>query len=155
VTFNPSDISDHYAREEAYKYLNLLYQCGVFVSRSTASFLKANLFTLWTMPVLQLAFLIFFIINADGTELLKGWILLLPAFFVGLVAGALYFSYFVILTRKLPKKLHELALSSACQATNIGMLFANVCSLYIQWCLFKSNSIEDQAGGKCPAWIVL
>jgi len=46
VAFNPSQISDHNARDKAYKYLNLLYQCGVFFSRSSGSYLKANLCTL-------------------------------------------------------------------------------------------------------------
>jgi len=107
------------------------------------------------MPVLQLGFLIFFIVNAAGNNYLEGWILLLPAFCVGLLGGAVYVNGYCMLTRNLPKKHHELALSSACQADSIGILSANICSLYIQWCLFKANGIEEQAGGSCPnfGWV--
>jgi len=150
VAFNPSQIAIDSARNQAYKYLNLLYQCGVFFSRSFGSYLKANLCTLWIMPMLQVGFLIFFILNAAGNNYVKGWILLLPAFCVGLIGGAVYVNAYCMLTRDFPKKLHELALSSTSQADSIGIMLSNICSLYIQWCLFKANGIEEQAGGTCP-----
>merc|ERR1719320_119922 len=151
VAFDPSKISDENARDQAYKHLNLLYQCGVFLSRSSGSYLKASLCTLWTMPALQCGFLIFFIINAAGSNLWVGWSLLLPAFCVGLLGGAVYVNAYCMVTRNLPKKFHEFALSSASQADSIGIMLANVTSLYIQWCLFKANGIADQAGGRCPS----
>jgi len=150
VAFDPSQISDHESRKNAYQDLNLLYQCGVFLSRSSGSYLKANLCTLWTMPLLQCGFLIFFIINAAGNNFWVGKSLMAPAFCVGLLGGAVYVNAYCMLTRKLPKKFHELALSSASQADSIGIMLANITSLYIQWCLFKANGIADQAGGRCP-----
>jgi len=150
VAFNPSQISDHNARDKGYKHLNLSYQCAVFLARSCGSYLKANLCVLWILPVLQLGFLIFFIFNAAGENFVKGWILLVPAFCVGFIAGYFYVNAFCMLTYRLPKKFHEFALFSASQANSIGIMAANICSLYIQWCLFKANSIEDQAGGSCP-----
>ena len=140
------------ARHRAYQYFNLLYQVGVLISRSSGRLFTLSLGWLWALAGLQVAMLVLF--GADGaTQLLVGYVLLLPAMVVGLLGGVNYVQTFMAIDRELPPRLRELALSTASVGSPVGILLANVSGLFIQWCLWQSLSISEEgsAGGhQCP-----
>uniref|UniRef100_A0A7S4L226 Battenin n=1 Tax=Guillardia theta TaxID=55529 RepID=A0A7S4L226_GUITH len=46
-------LDDESARNQFYRTSNIMYQCGVFVSRSCGQFFTINLYVLWVVPLLQ------------------------------------------------------------------------------------------------------
>jgi len=136
-------------RDFAYKALNLTYQVGVFVSRSSGLLLQPTVATLWLMPILQCAFWGFF--AADSVQhFWYGWTVLMPAFVVGLLGGAVYVNAFTLIDRNLSPEYRELALSATSFGVDAGILVGNVAGLVCQWCLFQANNISSETSGTCP-----
>jgi len=149
-SFDPAQIDDASARDEAYKYMNFLYQWGVFLSRSSTVFFVLNKFTLWTMPVVQCLLLVFFSFNAT-LQFWNGWSLLVPAFVTGLIGGLVYANAFTLISKEVQKEYVEFSLSAASVADSLGILIGDIASLFIQACIFQSLGISDQADTTCPA----
>lgn len=129
------------ARSKFYTFANWTYQAGVFVSRSSGMYLKANVTVLWLMPFLQAGFLLFFVTDALW---LYWWdfSLLVPCFCTGLLGGAVYVNAFTLIARKFrPGPLRELALTAAGVGNSLGVLTSDVTGLFIQACLFKAHDI--------------
>jgi len=57
--------SSESARNRFYTYANSCYQAGVFLSRSSGTIYRATTQELWYMPVLQMALLLFFVVDAQ------------------------------------------------------------------------------------------
>ena len=148
IAFDPSQVSEHTARDQAYRTLNFLYQWGVFISRSSGMLLSANRFYLWLMPVLQCAMLIFFYLNALH-QFWNGWSLLIPAFVTGLLGGAVYVNAFTLIDREVERAYREFALTTASVADSIGIISADVTSMFLQACLYKSLGFAAQADMTC------
>jgi hypothetical protein len=87
------------ARGRMYSLLGCMYQTGVFISRSSGKLLTVSRLQLWIMPLLQAAFLVFFVLDA----VFHFWIdlgLLFPALCTGLLGGAVYVhGYMLLLAR--------------------------------------------------------
>ena len=147
--------NSQHERELAYSYMNLCYQIGVFASRSSALWVSAkSLSTLWVMPLVQCGLLALFTVEAaTGHPLaLEGAGLLAPAALAGLLGGAVYVNAFVMINRDVAPERREFALGAVAVADSMGILIADVMSLWWQWCLFKAGGkdLADQADGKCP-----
>ena len=54
----------------------------------------------------------------------------------------------------MPAELKEFALASVSVADSLGIMFADVMSLYIQSCIYKMNNVEGAVVG-CPYWVVV
>lgn len=134
-------LDDDHARRMFYTYANWTYQIGVFVSRSSGMYLKANTAILWIMPLLQAGFLVFFVTDAVWLYWWD-WSLLGPCFCTGLLGGAVYVNAFTLIARKFPAgPRRELALTVTSLANTSGILISNVGGLFIQACLFKVHDI--------------
>ncbi|KAL7547267.1 hypothetical protein ACHAWF_010592 [Thalassiosira exigua] len=133
-TFSPSHLSK--------------YQAGVFLSRSSGNLCIASIRILWLMPMLQVANLYFFWQDAVH-HFLYSYILLLPCFFAGLLGGAVYVQGYSRINMDMPVELKEFALTSACVADSLGILVADICSLFIQSCIYKENHVTG-AVVDCP-----
>ena len=137
------------ARERAYQRLNLMYQCGVFVSRSSGLLLRPSALRMNLAPCLQLAMLALFV--SDGyAHFWTGQSLLAPAFVVGLFGGACYVLTATLINIEVPRQHRELALAATSAASDLGTMFANITSLFVQWCLFAANGVADVSYGRCP-----
>lgn len=75
--------------------------------------------------------------------------LLLPSFFAGLLGGGVYVQGFSRINADMPIQLREFALSSASVADSLGVMLADVLSLFIQSCIYQENHIEG-AVVECP-----
>ena len=136
------------ARNSFYVASNWIYQLGVFLSRSSGAFFTAPMWLLWLMPLLQTVNLIFFYFVAVY-KILYNYVLLLPAFFVGLLGGAVYVSGYQRINKDMPLSLREIALSTSSLADSCGILLADVSGLFIQACIYQHHEI-DGALVKCP-----
>ena len=148
IAFDPTKVAMHSARDEAYRELNFLYQWGVFVSRSSGRLLSANRGMLWLMPALQCGMLAFFYLDAMH-QFWSGWSLLAPAFATGLLGGAVYVNAFTLIDREVEKAYREFALTTASVADSIGIISADVSSMWLQACLYKSLGFPEQADMTC------
>ena len=70
-------------------------------------------------------------------------------FFVGLLGGGVYVQGYNRINVDMPKELREFALSSASVADSVGILVADISSLFIQSCIYERNGI-DGAVVNCP-----
>jgi battenin len=94
------------ARNAFYVYGNWTYQVGVFVSRSSGMFWKADMRALWTMPTLQFLLLVFFVLDAFY-EWWYNWALLVLCFVAGLFGGAVYVGGFSLMSETVDSNLKE------------------------------------------------
>ena len=75
--------------------------------------------------------------------------LLIVCFVVGLLGGGVYVQGYNRINVDMPKELREFALSSASLADSVGILVADITSLYIQSCIYQTNGV-DGAKVSCP-----
>mmetsp|Transcript_10177 Transcript_10177/g.14622 ORF Transcript_10177/g.14622 Transcript_10177/m.14622 type:complete len:106 (-) Transcript_10177:137-454(-) len=103
---------------------------------------------LWVMPMLQLVNLcIFWSISIN--HFWYDYSLLIMCFVVGLLGGGVYVQGYNRINADMPKELREFALSSASVADSVGILVADISSLFIQSCIYQSNGING-AVVDCP-----
>lgn len=136
------------SRGNFYIASNWVYQIGVFLSRSSGAFYTAPIWLLWTMPVLQTINLIFFY-HVAISKFWYNYFLLIPAFYVGLLGGAVYVSGYQRINKDLPLPLREMALSSSSVADSFGILLADISGLFIQACIYDHHGVEG-AVVTCP-----
>ncbi|KAL7527879.1 hypothetical protein ACHAXR_002179 [Thalassiosira sp. AJA248-18] len=136
------------ARAQFYHYSNWTYQAGVFLSRSSGNFCTASIPMLWAMPFLQVVNLYFFWLNSIH-HFWYNYSLLLPCFFAGLLGGGVYVQGYSRVNMDMPMELKEFAIASVGIADSLGILVADILSLFIQSCIYKENNIEG-AVANCP-----
>ena len=136
------------ARNNFYTNSNWAYQIGVFVSRSSGAFCIAPMWILWLMPILQCVNLVFFYFVAQNHFWYSNF-LLIPCFYVGLLGGSVYVNGYMRINQDLPFEIREFALSTVSVADSLGTMIADISGLFIQSCLYKSNSING-AVVSCP-----
>ena len=136
------------ARNRAYQVLNLAYQVGVLISRSSGELFTIGHAARWALAVLQLVLLVLFVADALA-QAVVGDALVAPALGVGLIGGTLYVQTFMAIDRELPPDKRELALATSSVADTTGILLADVTGLYVQWCVFDALAIQPRSG-ECP-----
>ena len=70
-------------------------------------------------------------------------------FVAGLLGGGVYVQGYNRINADMPKELREFAISSASVADSLGILVADICSLFILSCIYQRNGI-DGAVVSCP-----
>ena len=92
------------------------------------------------MPALQFGNLAFYL----AVALYKFWFgpwFLVPAFYMGLLGGAVYVNFFARIIKDLPLEQQEAALGVFTTADTCGILVADVFRLYMQSCIYERNGI--------------
>ena len=136
------------ARAQFYHYANWTYQVGVFLSRSSGNLFTVSLTMLWVMPLLQgVNLVLFWMISVH--HFWYDYSLLIMCFVAGLLGGGVYVQGYNRINADMPKELREFAISSASVADSLGILVADICSLFIQSCIYQRNGI-DGAVVSCP-----
>jgi battenin len=74
---------------------------------------------------------------------------MLPCFFTGLLGGSVYVQGFSRVNTDMPIELKEFAVASVGVADSLGILVADVLSLYLQSCIYSKHGIEG-AVVDCP-----
>uniref|UniRef100_A0A7S2SJG6 Battenin n=2 Tax=Mucochytrium quahogii TaxID=96639 RepID=A0A7S2SJG6_9STRA len=130
------------ARADFYSYANWAYQAGVFISRSSGAFISLNKIHLWIMPMMQVGFFAFFLLDSTYHFWMNNG-LLAPAFLTGLLGGAVYVHGFLLISKEMPENRREFSLSAASIADTFGILLADVSGIFIQGCIMASNNVVD------------
>jgi len=100
------------------------------------------------MPFLQVVNLYFFWMNSIH-HFWYNYGLLLLCFFAGLLGGGVYVQGYSRVNADMPLELKEFAIASVAIADSLGILVADILSLYIQSCIYKQNHL-DGAVVDCP-----
>mmetsp|Transcript_10507 Transcript_10507/g.17707 ORF Transcript_10507/g.17707 Transcript_10507/m.17707 type:complete len:117 (-) Transcript_10507:112-462(-) len=109
------------------------------------------MWALWLMSALQCVNVWFFwIVAADQVSVLYNNLLLIPAFYVGLLGGAVYVHSFTRICSDLPLPYREFALSATSVGEGFGIVVADVIGLFLQACLYQIHGLEG-AVVSCPA----
>ncbi|KOO34019.1 tpr domain containing protein, partial [Chrysochromulina tobinii] len=146
----PRRIDDAGSRLNAYHTFNLLYQCGVLVSRASGMLFTLPRPVLHALVVLQVALLVGFVGDA-ATQTITGWPLHAGALTVGLIGGTLYVQMFLLIDREMPPAKREAALATCTCADTAGVLAGEFTGLFTQFCLFDYLNLLTR--GQCP-WSV-
>ncbi|GAX15682.1 hypothetical protein FisN_3Hh156 [Fistulifera solaris] len=147
-------IEDSTKRNQFYQTSNWLYQTGVFVSRSSGTFLTLSPTTLWVLPLLQVLNLLFFSVIAlqspQTSWLYNQPLLYATSTWTGILGGAVYVhGYKRILVDFQGTSLTEMALATTSVAEGIGILMADILGLFLQGCLYQVHHL-DNALVHCP-----
>jgi len=148
-SFDPSQVSIPENRDEAYLWLNFLYQWGVFISRSSTILFVLNRTSLWIMPFIQIGMLLLFSFNATN-QFWNGLSLLVPAFITGLLGGGVYVNAFTLISKEVEQAYVEFSLSAASVADTFGIICGDILSMFLQGCLYQQLGFANQADVSCP-----
>ncbi|KAL7072347.1 hypothetical protein ACQ4LE_008513 [Meloidogyne hapla] len=117
---------------QQYRWYQVLYQLGVFISRSSVKLFPIRASLLPTLALLQIlnAFLLFFE-SLNGLAHLPHIILLMfIIFYEGLLGGAAYVNTFSAIHRTVSKANREFCISFATIADSLGIVLAGFSSIY-------------------------
>jgi battenin len=146
-------VRDEAARKLFYLQTNLAYQVGVFVSRSSTFLVRATLAAVWVAPALQVVLLLFFVSDAAVHFFYVQWALVGLGFVSGLFGGFVYVNAFTLIATTVSDDVREFSLSAASMGDSFGIIASDICSLWIQSCLYAVNGIFNNAsegGVTCP-----
>ncbi|XP_013381913.1 battenin [Lingula anatina] len=113
--------------DEQYEWYQMDYQLGVFISRSSGSFLPIN--RLWVLPILQFVNLGVFTSDAILRYMPSIWIVLVLIFWEGLLGGAAYVNTFRKIREEIPADHREFSLGVASLGDALGIAVAGMVSI--------------------------
>lgn len=114
-----------------YRWYQVLYQTGVFVSRSSIKVIQLNMLSIALMPVIQLINTVFFMLNAIYAFVPSMAIVCIIVLYEGLIGGGSYVNTFHHIHKKVHPSIREFALSTVSLADSIGILVAALVSIPI------------------------
>lgn len=77
----------------------------------------------------------------------------MPCFFAGLLGGSVYVQGYSRVSMDMPVELKEFAIASTGIADSLGILVADILSLFIQACIYSKNHLEE-AVVDCPVSMI-
>ncbi|KAI6171509.1 Battenin [Aphelenchoides bicaudatus] len=119
------------SKSSQYRWYQVLYQLGVFISRSSVNFIQLPFIGLMMLPILQCMNAIFFFFDAIYFIVPHIWITFVLIFFEGLFGGAAYVNTFYKIHRKVHPSVKEFSLGIASVADTGGIVLSGFSSLPI------------------------
>ncbi|KAK3103607.1 hypothetical protein FSP39_020493 [Pinctada imbricata] len=125
--------------KEQYRWYQVDYQLGVFISRSSVNILKIN--KLWVLPILQFANLGVLTYQVFYRFIPNIWIIFAIVLFEGLLGGAAFVNTFYKISEDIAPEYKEFSLSVATIADSFGISVAgavsipshnHICSLHLK-----------------------
>uniref|UniRef100_A0A7E4UPT7 Battenin n=1 Tax=Panagrellus redivivus TaxID=6233 RepID=A0A7E4UPT7_PANRE len=114
--------SFHMSRHSQYRWYQVLYQVGVFISRSSVNIWALPKLLLFLLPVLQLSCAFFFAFEAIYLFLPHIWIVFIIIVFEGLLGGACYVNTYYHVHREVAPDVREYSISITSCADSIGIM---------------------------------
>src|SRR5205823_1911238 len=112
--------------KEQYRWYQVDYQLGVFISRSSIKLLRINY--LWIMPILQLANVIILLVEVMHPYLPTIWVMLGIVLFEGLLGGGAYVNTFYKITKEVQPQHREFSMAIASTGDGLGIAIAGFSS---------------------------
>lgn len=107
---------------EQYRWYQVTYQIGVFVSRSSVNIIQFR--AVWVMALLQGINVIFFLFEAIYMFTPTIWIIFAMIFFEGLLGGGAYVNTFYRMSKEIPATRREFSMSVVTLSDSIGITAA-------------------------------
>lgn len=126
LIFFPSIWLDHSAQ---YRWLQVDYQVGVFISRSSVNFFETK--HIWFMSILQFFNVIYFTYEAVYLTAPTIWIIFGLVFWEGLLGGCCYVNTFNRITKELPTRYKSFGMAFAGIGESLGIVGAGLLSIPI------------------------
>ena len=130
---------------KVYVLINVCYQVGVFISRSSLSYFQVPHEHLWVLSALQMMNFLIFLASSEFMFMTSMWVLCPMAIWTGLMGGGSYVNIFhSILTQPgLEQSEKEMATSLALMFNSSGIVTASLFSLWIRntWFSYLDNQI--------------
>ncbi|VDO52809.1 unnamed protein product [Haemonchus placei] len=114
-----------------YRWYQVLYQVGVFISRSSIKVVQLNMLCIGLMPVFQLLNTAFFMLNAIYAFIPNFAIVCAIVLYEGLIGGGSYVNTFHHIHKKIDPEVRSFALSTVSLADSVGILLAALTSIPI------------------------
>lgn len=108
--------------QSQYRWLQVVYQIGVFVSRSSGNLLSFH--NIWWMSIWQFFNIFYFISEVLYSPTPSIWITFLITFWVGLLGGFAYVNTFYRMMKEIPSPRQNFALGAVTVAESIGIVLA-------------------------------
>ncbi|KAF4530893.1 hypothetical protein B566_EDAN016411 [Ephemera danica] len=112
---------------EQYRWLQVDYQIGVFISRSSVNLIKIK--PLWLLAVLQGLNVILFTTEVIIYFVPVFWIILIAVLWEGLLGGAAYVNTFYQITKTIPEDRLEFSLGITTLSDAVGIALAGFLSI--------------------------
>lgn len=113
--------------KEQYRWLQVMYQVGVLISRSSVNFIQIR--KLWLLPLLQFANMVFILSEAYFLFLPSFWIVVVIVLYEGLLGGAAYVNTFYRISKDVAPQHREFSLRIASLADSTGIALAGAIAL--------------------------
>uniref|UniRef100_T1JBF2 Battenin n=1 Tax=Strigamia maritima TaxID=126957 RepID=T1JBF2_STRMM len=113
--------------DEQYRWFQVDYQLGVFISRSSVNLFTIN--ALWILPVLQFANLVVFLIEVQTRFLPSIWLVFILILFEGLLGGAAYVNTYYKMRQKIPAEKLKFSMAVVPLADTLGIAIAGAIAL--------------------------
>ena len=110
-----------------YRWLNVDYQIGVFVSRSTVNIYSVD--RIWLMAVFQFINVIYFLCEVILYITPSIWITFLIVFWEGLLGGGAYVNTFYKMSKEVSPVRKQFAISVVALADSIGISIAGLTAI--------------------------
>ncbi|CAI2353307.1 unnamed protein product [Caenorhabditis sp. 36 PRJEB53466] len=107
-----------------YRWYQVLYQLGVFLSRSSIKLIELPMWVLYLLPILQLSNMVFFFFDALYWFVPHIAIIFALIIFEGLFGGSSYVNTFHKIHNKVEPDVREYCLSAASMGDSLGVNFA-------------------------------
>lgn len=121
LIFFPHIWLDHASQ---YRWLQVDYQIGVFVSRSSLSLFETN--QIWIMSVLQFVNVIYFGFQAVFMYVPTIWIVFIIVFWEGLLGGCCYVNTFNRISKELPIRYKQFGMGMTTIGQSCGVVLAGL-----------------------------
>ncbi|KAL5285946.1 CLN3 family protein [Megaselia abdita] len=114
-------------KESQYRWLNVDYQIGVFISRSSVNLLTIN--KLWLLSVFQLVNVVYFLFEVIYFFTPSIWIIFAIVFWEGLLGGGAYVNTFYKMSKEVHPVRREFAMGCVVQSDSFGIALAGFLSM--------------------------
>lgn len=115
---------------DAYVTYGTLYQLGVFISRSSSSFIRIR--RVYIPSLLQFLNLIIFIYQSIYMIIPNVYLVMVMVFYEGLLGGASYVNTFMLVSETVPHQDREFAMGSVGISDSAGVVCAGLISMWLE-----------------------
>ncbi|KAF5285716.1 hypothetical protein FQA39_LY16522 [Lamprigera yunnana] len=116
-------------KDEQYRWLQVDYQVGVFISRSSVNVFHIK--KIWLMSVFQFVNVILFTTEAIFYYIPNLWIILALTFWEGLLGGAAYVNTFYKISEETPEQNREFSLGITSFSDSVGISLAGIFAILV------------------------
>ncbi|XP_063929498.1 battenin isoform X2 [Zophobas morio] len=113
---------------DQYRWLQVLYQVGVFFSRSSVNFFHIRY--IWVMSVLQAVNVVIFTTEVIYYYMPSFWIIAVLTLWEGLLGGAAYVNTFYRISTEVKEEHKQFSMAITSFADSIGITLAGVVAIY-------------------------